>query len=75
MDKTKNLITKILEECERELNLIQITEKLEKKNHNISYETAWKNVKEMSERSILIRTGKGKPWKHYYQLNKEYNQE
>ena len=59
MNKTKNLIIKILE-CEKELNSVQIMEELEDKNYKITNDTLAKNLKEMTNSGELTRYSKKK---------------
>jgi len=51
---------------------------LENKSYRITNDTLAKNLKEMTDLGALTRHGEKKEgdiaWYHYYQLNKEYNQ-
>ena len=77
MNKTKNLIIKILEEKEEEIDTKTIEKELKERNHNINYDSVCRNLKSLFEECVLNRIGKGnetyrstgtKHWKYYYSL-------
>jgi len=74
MNKTKNLVTKILKE-KGELSSIQIRDEMKRRQYKITDDTLAKNLKEMTNSGNLIRYGKKKEqdiaWYYYYNLNKE----
>lgn len=75
-NKTKNLIMKILEEEEQDLESRRIMIKLEVRGHNVTYDTISRNLKKMVNNGQLIRYAKGrkvnenmgKPWNYYYKI-------
>ena len=82
MNKTKNLILKILEEETKLLSVNLIEERLVEKGRKVTYDTVWRNLKKMFEEGVLIKEARAEkrerkyswepkhnPWCFHYQLN------
>jgi len=81
MNKTKNLILKILEEETKLLPINLIEKRLAEKGYEITYDTVCRNLKKMFEEDVLIREARAEkrekkytwepkhnPWYFHYQL-------
>lgn len=65
MNKTESKIVKILnEDMGSELDANQIA-----KQSGVTYDTAAKYLRKMSEEKMIVRTAHGKPWAYYYSIS------